>query len=137
MVENFTNFNKFLDNNQPVFYHFLDGLINPDKGYSISATHRFIDNNLTLDSNINLMYINYPEMSQDMCKYKIEYKSNSRIKILLENTQYLRSEMNNELFNIEYSRIKEILNIFKYCIIHNDSDSHATSIVIFRIENKL
>jgi len=130
-MDNIT-FRESLDIYRPIYFHFLDGQIDPNIGFDKDRKINFIiNNNIITESNnkINLMTIN--DMNYDIFNFSLSVW-NLHTKI--------RSEIIFDLYNLKKSireHYTKLIEIFHYCIIPISNDAHATSIVICIIKNAL
>ena len=125
------DFNYSLKNNLPMYYHFLDGYIDPNIGFETSKIYDFILNHKILpykgDSKINDI---------KLLKYMITDSD-----IILNFYDVNSSNMTPKTFNIilgeKLQYDSELMKMFTYCILQVTNDNHATSFVFFIKDDKL
>jgi len=140
-------FKDLLNKNMPAFYHLLDGYINQNYGYNFDDVRTFInDNKLINESDIYIANIDinsksyrsnpnkYLELNYIIANESLlEYRSFGRsgIKsIQLRNLTYRG-------FDPEYISDEDFMKHFKFCIINFSNNMHATSILIYIIDDKI
>lgn len=117
-------FDQSLEIYKSVYFHFLDGLINPEVGDLISNIKNFIKKHNLVTDNINILEIQ--NISESKKKYRftnINTKVDASYDIDLDN-----------LGRINYRKLREL---FSYCIYQVGQDDHATSFLVFEKDNKL
>jgi len=128
------SFKNFIDKNKAVFYHFLDGLLNPNAGYYVNHMQQFIKNNLHINPNIKIIQIDYIIEQNNFCFFI----KDSDDKIIIKK-EFIFEKINFQslnLFLFDEEEIQILSNVIQYyCIIQDGTDSHATSIVSFTIDN--
>jgi hypothetical protein len=118
--------NRFINsikNESLLYYHFLDGYIDKDTGSNIDNTiiHKYIGSyeNINKYGNIHIAKLIY-NMNDDVILSCYNITTNETIMLF------------NDVDNYEL-----LIDIFKYCIIQTLHDNHATSILIYHINNEM
>ena len=118
------NFKSSLNNYRPIYFYFLDGLIDKDIWYDTEKTYNFFINNNLINDKINLLEIEI----KDIFNLNLNFKFN--------NKEIIECLYNHDTgnFNINYS---EIWKKFDYCISQQISNNHATSLLIYKNEEDI
>ena len=119
-------FQKSLERYKSVYFHFLDGFINPKIGDSINNVLKFVINHRLVSNNINLLIANINKLNVDLNFYNLSNNSNETVNVSFQN-----------LNTLDESTIKRLRKCFNYCIFQVGLDDHGTSFLIFEKENKL
>ena len=138
-------FLESLEKYKSVYFHFLDGYINPDIGDSIGNIKNFIKNhNLVTQSsgnNINILEceltdkISFANINLKFTNISNNTSNNININFTQSSTSLLKDQTN--INNLSITLIQELRKQFNYCIYQIPNDDHATSILIFEKNNKL
>ena len=124
---------NFINENKPVFYHFLDGLLNPNSGYEVENAHKFIKQRLKIDNNIKFLSIRY-----DLTPQNISFTIKNHETDIIKKEIIVHSKITTSFFHFNDDDIKKLLDNFNnYCIVQDSSDDHATSIVAININDNL
>ena len=127
-MENNVTFKNSLEEYKPVYFHFLDNLINSDIGNNIENSTNFVKT-YNLVSNDDIYIINKTTHEEDN---NIKYDF-----IKLNNNNITTSFIYKLGSSIETNDIKNLKQLFKYCIYPIGNDSHRTSLLIFEKNNSL
>lgn len=114
-------FTNSIENYKGLYYHFLDGFLNPDSGSEFKMyKEMFINHPELLENkyNINLMYIN------------LEIKQYELLNLSTKLSRIIKFENDDEF-------ITDFNKIFEYCIFQTSFNNHATSFLIRINDNKL
>jgi len=126
-------FNYLVHEFKPIFYHFLDGFINNDSGYTSEHTFLFLLNNNIISNFFNL-YICDSDDIIPITKL-VELKNNSFNILNLINKQTSKGVLYEYYENTSFNK-KSLEKIFNYSIYTIGKDTHQTSIVNFIKNNK-
>ena len=119
-------FQKSLYSYKAVYFHFLDGFINPKVGDSIDNVLKFVINHKLVSNNINLLVTDINKLNVNLQFYNLANNSTEIVHVSFQN-----------LNTLDESTIKKLRKCFNYCIFQVGLDDHATSFLIFEKENKL
>lgn len=122
-------FTNSLEKYKGLYYHFLDGYLNPDSGSDLIQYKNMLENNEIFHFDYTLINFIFFDLFQGIDINFLSTES-KKLNITLE----FHSDFG--LFQESYE-IENFDKIFKYCIVHTAFNNHATSL-LFRIEgNKL
>jgi len=137
------NFDETLEKLKPIYYHLLDGFLNPNIGDYIKNTINFVTKKLNSDNSFNSFDINfitikpnYPDLLVDFTFTNI---NKSIVPLVL--SKFNLNEINEGLNNIDFgTEIKEtneekqdlLLKKFKYSIYQITHNEHSTSMLFFQ-----
>ena len=125
-IENISFYDSF-ENYLPIYFHFLDGFLNPSYGYKKDKLLNFLyknNNNLIPQNNPNIYYLNFSyNYDTDMINLKFHNCKDTPIDININKD----SDIN----------IQQILPLFSYCICQINANDHATSLLIYNNNKKL
>ena len=120
-INNIT-FDMSINSFRPLYFHFLDGFLNPECGSSM-------ENIISLIKNYELIEIN--EYTQKI--FFLQIKNNSFIFYNINNIEHTPITYKNVIdyiTNINDKQINSFLQKLEYCIYHVGINKHATSILI-------
>ena len=125
-------FKKSIDNYLPIYYHFLDGYINPNIGFDKDKVYSFITNHQILpstldDSNKFITLLDYTINKTSIILIFTVFKPTKNIIFTFNFDEDIKSRTD----------LSEIIELFKYCICNVINNSHATSLVTFINNNTL
>ena len=155
MTQNIT-FNQILENEKPIFFHYLDGLLDPNIGDIYGNSTKFILSNLIqcptfqkneinfLSTKINSL-LNRPSDILSNGISELVFISNKSNKLIINNfdLNFLEDSLKNlsmteNLIKITRSsdeKLGILLYKFNYCIYQIENNEHATSILFFQYNN--
>jgi len=118
-INDFT-FDKTIKNLRPLYYHLIDGYLNPKCGSTLKVIRYIIKNFAFIESNEYTNKITFLQITNN--EFKFFNINNDEIIFTID--EILRNE-----------KIVEFLNNLKYCIYQVVNDEHATSLVIEKIND--
>ncbi len=142
------SFETILLNDKPIFYHYLDGLLDSAIGDHPENPRNFVLKNLIssptfIKNEINFLSFDINYLS-GICK--LQFLSNKNKKLIVNNfdannlpeiftnLNMVEDSLHSSKTNAE--KINTLLDKFKYCIYQISDDDHATSILFFQKNNK-
>ena len=124
-------FNESLEKYKPIYYHFLDGYIDPNIGYTQDKIYSFILNHIKLPYIDKITLLN---VKVDIITYNINLIFTNIKSGIIKNYNINYNNIDRIFYD---SILSEIIELFTYCIYQVSNDYHATSLVIFITNNIL
>jgi hypothetical protein len=127
-IENIT-FDMSINSFRPLYYHFLDGFLNPDTGSSMEVIRSIIKHYDFIVKTSETIKIWFLQMNNDdFLFYNIQNKPNKPITY-----DFILEFITNPILDDKWI---DFLQKLEYCIYHVANNKHATSILIQCKNNK-
>ena len=118
-----------------IYFHFLDGFLNPNYGYTNIQLFNFLkkNNSFLIPENVQEIYFLSSKLETMKDKIEIELKftnleDNIDIVLLLEEIENI-DKYNDKLLKLN--------KVFNYCIYQITANNHATSLLIYKNNGKI